>query len=149
MSVAPIPLLTENAAMDASAIQVSPLENFIVPSQSSNPEGGVEFLRSMLTKEAAQNFSQLTGAPTVVKDALEGVDVTPGLASATAAIENASRTDINLMLRSWYSDLRKPWVAAIAETLAGRMSAADAVEEVQAAADGVAADDDIVKYTRD
>ncbi|MFV0406559.1 MAG: N-acetylglucosamine/diacetylchitobiose ABC transporter substrate-binding protein [Propioniciclava sp.] len=149
MSVAPFPLLSDGAVLDYTAIEVSPGENFIVPANAKNPEGGMEFLRSMLTKEAAQNFSRLTGAPTVVKGALEGVELTPGLTSATEAIDNATETDVRVRFRSWYADLRTVWFESLADVLAGRADAETVTDRLQAAADAVAADDSIVKYTRD
>lgn len=150
MALTPVPLLDEStAAMDFSALQVQPGEPFVVPADAKNPKGAFEYLRAMLSKDAAANFSELTGSPTVVKGSLDGVDVSPALATTTEAIENASETDLRVQFRGWYEELRTQWFTTLGDVLTGRATPEEAVETMQAAADAVAADDAVAKHTRD
>ncbi|MFV0373378.1 N-acetylglucosamine/diacetylchitobiose ABC transporter substrate-binding protein [Microbacterium sp.] len=149
MGVAPYPLLSPDAVLDASAVEVTPRELFIVPAEAKNPRGGLEFLRSMLSRRAAHDFSQLTGAPTVVKGALDDAHMPPGLASAIGLIDAATETDLQVHFRAWYPDLRTAWFEALADVLTGRADAQTVSEQLQRVADEVRADKDIVKYTRE
>ena len=49
------------------ALHTTAGEAFIVPAQGKNVAGGKEFLRAMLSKEAATNFAKTTLRPTIVK----------------------------------------------------------------------------------
>lgn len=150
MAIAPVPLLDEStAALDYAALQVVPGEPFIVPSEGKNPKGALEYLRSMLSKESAAQFSKLTGAPTVVKGSLEGVEVTSALQTVTEAIEAGGNPDLRVMFRGWYEEIRTQWFTTLGDVLAGRATPEEAAATMQAVADKVAADDSVTKYTRD
>ncbi len=58
--------------------RVEAAEAFIVPAEAANQAGGMEYLRIMLSKEGAAEFTKLTAAPTVVDGATEGLELTPG-----------------------------------------------------------------------
>src|SRR6202022_3228321 len=49
--------------------------------KAANVAGGLEYFRIMLSKDGAKGFYQKSGSMTVVKDSLEGVDLTPGAKS--------------------------------------------------------------------
>lgn len=150
MAISPVPLLDPaDAKLDYTALQVSPGEPFIIPAAAKNPEGALEYLRAMLSKESAAEFSKLTGAPTVVDGSLDGVEVSPALQTVTDAIEAGADPQLRVAFRGWYEPLRTQWFTTIADVLAGRVSAEEAASTMQGVADKVAADDKLTKYTRD
>lgn len=150
MAITPVPLMDPaTAAMDFKTLQVTPGEPFIIPAAAKNPKGALEYLRAMLSKDSAAEFSQLTGAPTVVKHSLEGVDVSPALKTVTDAIAAGGDPELRVQFRSWYEELRTQWFTTLGDVLAGRATAEEAASTMQAAADKIAADDGITKYTRD
>lgn len=148
ITVSPAPLLDAKAAMDFSAIEVAPGEPYIIPAQAKNIAGGLEYLRSMLSKEGAKNFSELTNSPTVVQGALEGVKLTTGLASVDAAIAGASETNLRSYFNGWYPTIAKMYFLHLGNLLAGRGSVDALIDAVQKETDRVAADASIKKYTR-
>ncbi|HET9871017.1 MAG TPA: N-acetylglucosamine/diacetylchitobiose ABC transporter substrate-binding protein [Propionibacteriaceae bacterium] len=68
MTGAPVPTSTSGATMPYTAMHTAAAEAYIVPSQAKNVAGGKEFLRTMLSKEAATNFAQKIRSTTIVKD---------------------------------------------------------------------------------
>src|SRR5699024_6158769 len=64
----PTPQLSSGSAMPAEAIHGPAGAPCHVPSQAAHGAGGLEFLRLMLTKEQAQNFSEMTSSVTILKD---------------------------------------------------------------------------------
>jgi N-acetylglucosamine transport system substrate-binding protein len=58
---------TSNAAMPWEALHSTAGEPYVVPSQGKNVAGGKEFLRAMLSKDAATNFAKTTFSSTIVK----------------------------------------------------------------------------------
>jgi N-acetylglucosamine transport system substrate-binding protein len=65
-----IPELTvsDSPKMPKTALRATAAEGFCVPTGAANVAGGKELLRTMLSKEAAMNFSKTKLAPTIVKD---------------------------------------------------------------------------------
>ncbi|NDL56831.1 N-acetylglucosamine/diacetylchitobiose ABC transporter substrate-binding protein [Phytoactinopolyspora mesophila] len=150
MVVAPVPNLTDDDQLDFSAIQVSAGEQFIVPAHADNVPGALEYLRIMLSTEGAQKFSELTGAPTVVRGALDGAsDGSTALASINEAMENASETRLYYQYANWYPDLREVSGPQLGNLLTGRVTPEEFADAMQEAADRVAADDSIEKFTRE
>ena len=60
--------VSENGKLPKTALQASAGEPFIIPIGALNGAGGKELLRTMLSKEAAMNFSKTKLSPTIVKD---------------------------------------------------------------------------------
>ncbi|WP_163542323.1 N-acetylglucosamine/diacetylchitobiose ABC transporter substrate-binding protein [Occultella kanbiaonis] len=60
--------VTADSTFPATALHSTAGEPFIVPSDAASVEGGKELLRTMLSKESAENFSKTKLAPTVIKD---------------------------------------------------------------------------------
>src|SRR5690606_7671803 len=54
-----IPDFTGSDKLPYGTLHTQPGETFIVPSRSPNPQGGMEYLRAMLSKKAAGDFSEL------------------------------------------------------------------------------------------
>jgi N-acetylglucosamine transport system substrate-binding protein len=67
MTGAPEPTVSSNAKMPWEALHSTAGEPYIVPSQGKNVAGGKEFLRAMLSQEAAVNFAKTKLASTIVK----------------------------------------------------------------------------------
>ena len=70
MTGAPEPTVTSGSKMPWEALHSTAGEGYIVPTKGKNPAGGKEFLRAMLSNEAAVNFAKTKLASTVVKDTI-------------------------------------------------------------------------------
>jgi len=70
MTGAPEPTVTASSALPYTALHSTAGEGFIVPSQGKNVPGGKEFLRAMLSNDAAVNFAKTTFSSTIVKDTI-------------------------------------------------------------------------------
>ncbi len=146
-TVAPTPLL-DGAKLPYDCTRISAAEAFIVPSKAKNVAGGMEFLRIMLSKEGAAKFTELTAAPTVVRDAVEGLDLTPAAASVDALVKSGGDDNWNYYYDVWYSPMDPKIQSAVAELAAGRLDAAGFCDAAQKAADEAAADPTTKKRTR-
>lgn len=67
MQVVAAPIVSSDAKLP-DAIHASAGEPFLLPSQAKNLAGGKEFMRVMLSKDAATNFAEKIKSPTIVKD---------------------------------------------------------------------------------
>ncbi|MDQ6659078.1 MAG: N-acetylglucosamine/diacetylchitobiose ABC transporter substrate-binding protein [Actinomycetota bacterium] len=67
MTGAPEPSVTASPKFPYESIHSTAGEAFIVPSKGKNVPGGKEFLRAMLSNDAAVNFAKTTFSSTVVK----------------------------------------------------------------------------------
>lgn len=146
MVIAPIPALD---SATANSIVATSGETYFVPSQAENPEAGMEYLRCMLSKENAKFFALNVSSMMPVIGGTEGLELSPGMSSAIAAVEGAG-ADIFTRPKygSWYSDLGKEVTNNVGEVLTGRMQPAEFIELAQAKADEVAADSEVTKFSR-
>ena len=67
MTGAPEPTVTSNSKLPWEALHSTAGEGYIVPSQGKNVAGGKEFLRAMLSHDAAVNFAKTKLSSTIVK----------------------------------------------------------------------------------
>ena len=67
MTGAPEPTVTSSSSMPWEALHSTAGEGYIVPAQAKNLAGGKEFLRAMLSKDAATNFAKTTFSSSIVK----------------------------------------------------------------------------------
>jgi len=67
MTGAPEPVVSDHPAMPYTALHSTSTEAYMVPSQGKNAAGGKEFMRAMLSKDAAANFAKTILSSTVVK----------------------------------------------------------------------------------
>lgn len=146
-TAAPTPLL-EGAKLPFACTRVEAAEAFIVPSKAANQAGGLEYLRIMLSKEGAAEFTKLTAAPTVVNGATEGLDLTPGAASSIDLIDSGGEDNWNYYYAIWYSPMDPKIQSVVAELAAGRISADEFCDQAQEAADETAEDPGTEKRTR-
>ncbi|MGH3587378.1 MAG: N-acetylglucosamine/diacetylchitobiose ABC transporter substrate-binding protein, partial [Pseudonocardia sp.] len=89
MTMAPVPVLDSSSAMPVTALRTQPAEAFMVPTKAANVNGGMEYLRIMLSKEGAGRFAELTASVPALKGATDGVRKTPALESLSAGLEAA------------------------------------------------------------
>jgi N-acetylglucosamine transport system substrate-binding protein len=123
-------------------------EGWIVPKKAANPNGGLEFLRTMLSVDGAGKFAQLTSSLSSRAGSGDKVTTSTALTSANALIKGASGDLVSFKFPDWYADLDKANQNAIGELMAGRMTAAKFASTMQTAADKVAADSSVKKFTR-
>ncbi len=149
MAVAPEPLLSTDSALPFEAIRATPGEPFIVPAQANNPRGGLEYLRIMLSKEGASGFTQMVSSLTSVKGAADGLELSPGLASAAQMLSNAGDNVFNWLYPSWYATMENPMIdAATGDLMTNRITPQEWAERCEAAATQIREDDSIEKYSR-
>ncbi|WP_049564609.1 N-acetylglucosamine/diacetylchitobiose ABC transporter substrate-binding protein [Nonomuraea sp. SBT364] len=143
-----IPDFTASDKMPYGTLHTQPGESFIVSAKSANPQAGMEYLRAMLSKKAAGDFSELVRTVSVVKGAGEGRDLTPGAKSATEALTAAGANTVYYRWRTWYAQLHDEAVAATGQLMSGGVTPAKYVERLQKKADEIKNDSAIKKYTR-
>ncbi len=121
-------------------------EPFIVP-KGKNPAGGKEYLRNMLSKEAATNTSKLVKSATVVTGTVpeDGFGST-ALASATK-IQNAGLKEAYDWRYNTFYGMGKQIVTIWNTFLSGGMSVADLTTQLQGLSDKVKADPSVKKFT--
>ncbi len=148
-AVAPTPSVTSADKLPYEAIRVAPGENYIVPAQAKNPEGGLEYLRIMLSKEGAKGFTEKSGSFTVVVGATEGLTLSPGNQSVADAQKAAGQNIVTLSLfETWYKELETELRKQTNALMFGRIKADEFVEKMQAAADKTKNDSSITKQQR-
>jgi N-acetylglucosamine transport system substrate-binding protein len=122
-------------------------EGFVVPAKAPNKEAAKEFLRAVLSKEGSARFAELTKSLASTKGSGDNVQDS-ALASANAVMKNASNDLISVKFQDFYADLDKESQNLSEELMAGRLTAQQFADKMQAAADKVAKDDSIKKQTR-
>lgn len=146
-TVAPTPLL-DGAKLPFDCTEISAGENFIVPSKAKNKAGGLELLRIMLSKEGAAKFTELTGSPTVVNGAAEGIKLTPGAESSNKLLTSGGTNNWSAYFGTWYSTMDKPSRSIMGELAAGRIKPEEFQTRLQKLADDTAKDPKTKKRTR-
>ena len=101
MVVKPVPGTRTRAPVDS--ILAWSGENFIVPTNGENPDGGMEYLRALMSKENAKWFAQNVGAIMPVIGGTEGVELSPAVMSATAIAEASGDATFDYMWKTWYT----------------------------------------------
>jgi N-acetylglucosamine transport system substrate-binding protein len=147
MTGAPEPTVTGGSKMPWEALHSTAGEGYIVPSKAKNPAGGKEFLRAMLSHEAAVNFAKTKFASTIVKDTIpeDGFGST-ALVSQVKLLENAGEN-----IFSWnFVDLYGTNVDQLVvwnTFLQGGSDVAKLTSSLQAITDKVANDPAVKKVT--
>nr|WP_324612888.1 N-acetylglucosamine/diacetylchitobiose ABC transporter substrate-binding protein [Streptomyces sp. SBT349] len=147
MAVGPPTSLDSSDAMPFETIWASGSEPFLVPSQANNVPGGLEFLRIMLGRESARNFTSLVASLTCVQGASDDMDLPPGLTSASETLAAAGDNLLIPRLPDWYQQLNNEEIGGvIAAMMAGDIEPDEAINRCQDAADATAQDDSIQKF---
>jgi N-acetylglucosamine transport system substrate-binding protein len=148
MAMAPVPALGGSDRMPTAALQAASSESFIVPAKAKNPRGGLEFLRILFSRSAAKRFAELNSTLPSVAGATDGLTLSSGLASVTAAVSAAGTDTFAYRFRTWYAPLSKAVDDATGELATRRITPAQWSDRIQKAADAVAADSSVKKYQR-
>ncbi|NMO53286.1 carbohydrate ABC transporter, N-acetylglucosamine/diacetylchitobiose-binding protein [Actinoplanes sp. TBRC 11911] len=149
MAVAPTPSLTTGDKLPFAAFRGTGSEPFIVPAKAKNARGGLEYLRVMLSKKGAADFTRKVSSLTAVSGASDGIPLPTGLTSVTKMIGAAGPDTFNWLYNSFYRKLERQLVnAACADMFAKRINASQWVDRCQQAADSIAKDSSIKKYKR-
>ncbi|MEV0291227.1 MULTISPECIES: N-acetylglucosamine/diacetylchitobiose ABC transporter substrate-binding protein [unclassified Kribbella] len=140
--------LLDGSKLPVDCTEIAAGEPFIVPEKAKNKAGGLEYMRIMLSKEAAGKFTELTGSPTVVKGGGEGLKLSPGASSAGALLKTGGDNNWTTYFAAWYSTMDKPIRNVWGELAAGRITADEFCNQAQKIADDTAKDPKTVKQTR-
>jgi len=151
MAITPTPSL--DPASDKfkfEAIPYGTVESFVVPSKAKNVNGGLEYLRVMLSKEGAQKFAELTYTLTVVKGAHDDQSLDTVLESSLAAYNAAQATERILPWKytAWYVGMKDDIEGAMGQLLTGKLDANGFMQRAQKTADRIKKDPKIKKLSR-
>jgi N-acetylglucosamine transport system substrate-binding protein len=145
MTGAPAPTVTADAALPYAAINNTPNEPFVVPSQGANAAGGKEMLRVMLSPETATEFARTKLASTIVAGTIpEDAFGSTALAAQVSMLEAAGTDTFNYNFVATYgmtADVNVLWNSF----LSGDSDAAALAEGMQALFDRIREDDSVEK----
>ncbi|OYN89459.1 N-acetylglucosamine/diacetylchitobiose ABC transporter substrate-binding protein [Parenemella sanctibonifatiensis] len=144
MTVAPTPTVSDSPAA-GDALHASPGEGFILPAKAANPAGAKEFMRAMLSKEAATNFAQLTKSPTIVMDTVPEDGFGSKALQGLNAMLSAAGDQVYPLRFSAYYGLNTDQLVLWNDFLEGRMDVPTLTEGLQGIADAKANDPNVEK----
>lgn len=140
MKFLPVPLLADSK-LPLEAIRAGVDEPFIVPEKAANKAAGLEFLRSMLSREYSTIFAQQANSLTVVKDGVDpSVKLRPGTQSAVEALKAAGSNTFAYRYPDWYSEMDTEIQNASNELMAQRIQPKEWIKRAQAAVNKAAQD---------
>jgi N-acetylglucosamine transport system substrate-binding protein len=149
MVVAPTPSLGKGDKLPFAAIRGTAGEPYIVPAKATNPRGGMELMRNMLSMKGAKDFTGKVKSLTVVAGAADGITLTSGLASCVKALKDSGDKGFNWIYQVYYKRLERNLVdAACGEFFSGRSTPAEFLAACQKGADEIAKDTTFKKYKR-
>jgi N-acetylglucosamine transport system substrate-binding protein len=131
-----------------TAVQAASSESYVVPSHAKNRAGGLEYLRALFSSESARGFAQSASTLPSVAGATDGLTLSSGLGSVRDAVTAAGSNTFTYRFRTWYAPLAKAVDDATGELVNKRIDAAAWATRVQKAADAVAKDGSVRKYSR-
>ncbi len=147
MVVSNIPGYSDGAG-DQGAVNAGGGETYIVPSKAKNPKQGMEYLRCLLSKDSAKYFAENVAAIMPVVGGTEGAKLSDAVKSAVALAEGAKGATVVMNFPNWYSSMSKELETRTGELMTGTIKPAEFTAAMQKAADTVASDPDITKFTR-
>ena len=119
------------------------------PAKGKNVNGGLEYLRIMLSKRGAQDFTRRVSSLTCVKGGAEGATLPPGLTSVVKALAASGANGFNWVYQNFYRKLEREFIdAACGDLLTMRINPSQFVDQCQRGADQIAQDSSITKYKR-
>ncbi|MGK5681426.1 N-acetylglucosamine/diacetylchitobiose ABC transporter substrate-binding protein [Actinoplanes sp. URMC 104] len=148
MVMGTVPALSGADKLPVTAVQAASSESFLVPAKAKNPAGGKEYLRILFSKQSATAFAQANSTLPAVAGATDGLTLTSGLGSVRDAVTAAGADTFTYRFRTWYAPLAKAVDDATGELVNKRISPADWSARIQKAADALAKDSTVAKYTR-
>jgi N-acetylglucosamine transport system substrate-binding protein len=148
-AVCAFPSVTAADKLPATAINAAAGEIYFAAAKGKNPQGGKEYLRAMLSKEAALGFTKLTKSLTVVAGASDGQTISPGLTSANDMLTKAGKdVFMGYLFDTWYKKLDDESRAAVNDLMFKGGDAQKFCDRMEAASQAVAKDSSITKFTR-
>lgn len=150
MVMQPVPSLTADDKLPFEALYGGPGENFIIAENAKNKLGGMQYLRLMLSNEAGAKFAELTGSLIATKTASSNLtNPTSALKSVADATKAAGDNIFSLNFAVWYSALSDARKREMANLINGRTTPDQYCAAMQKAADEVASDPKVKKFTRE
>ena len=139
--------VTTSSAMPQKALHATAGEGYIVPSQAKNVAGGKEFMRVMLSKDAATNFAKTKLAPTIVKGTVpaDGFGST-ALVSQIKMLDGAGSDVFNWQFVDYYG-MNADQLVLWNTFLSGGSSVKQLTDGLQQITDKVAKDPTVKKIT--
>jgi len=116
--------------------------------QGEEPQGGMEYLRILFARASARSFAQANNTLPAVAGATDGLTLSSGLGSVRDAITAAGQDTFIYRFRTWYAPLAKAVDDATGELVNKRLTPADWATRIQKAADALAKDATVTKYSR-
>lgn len=149
MRVGATPSLDRGDRMPFGTLYAPPGEPYIIPEKARNRQGGLEWMRMMYSKKAAVNLFHEVSSMPVVKGAIDGLDLPPGVESSQKAIKAAGDDIVIAFFKEWYGDLwRTDFDSVIGKFMNGESSAKETMNAMQKAADRTAKDPDVTKIKK-
>ena len=148
-AIAPIPDVTAADKMPYGAIQVGVGENFFVSAKGKNPQGGLEYLRIMLSKEGRQGLHREDPEPHRGQRRGRGTGPHPrpqerGQGAGRRRPEHLHRRPFRGLVQGVVR-LRHPQINVV---MAGRITPEKFCQNMQKKADAIKKDPAVVKQTR-
>ena len=141
----PIP---DKGKLSEKAVRATAGEGYVVPAKAKNPQGGMEYLRQMLSRDGARGFAELIKSPPVTVGASDGVDFGPGVTSSQAALKAAGKEVVNVFFDGWYQEIDKEARTATNALMFGRIKPDAWADQIQKKADAVKKDSSVTKFKR-
>jgi len=149
MVMSPTPSLSAADKLPFAALQAGPSNaGFVVPTQAANKYGGFEFLRMMLSKQAAAEYSKLTNSLTTVAGYADQLTLSSAFNSTRDATTAAGANALAWQYAKWYPKLEVAVENATGELMGARIDAPEWAKRCQKAADDTAKDKSVTKYHR-
>lgn len=141
----PIPV-APGGKLGGAGVRATAGEGYVVPAKAKNKEGGLEYMRNMLSQAGGKGFAELIKSPTVVVGASDSVEFPPGVKSSQAALKAAGADVVNMFFDGWYKDLDTAARTATNDLMFGRIKADAFCANIQKKADEIKKDDSITKF---
>ncbi|MFD6422953.1 N-acetylglucosamine/diacetylchitobiose ABC transporter substrate-binding protein [Streptomyces sp. NPDC060198] len=148
MRLAPVPSIGTANALPYDAVMAVAGEPFMVPTKAKNPDGGLELLRIITSRQVARTFSETTEELSVVAGAADGLPPGASLGVVRDVIERAGEHTFAIGFHLRYRDLYKGLGRVTAELMTGDITPHEWSVRCQRESDLIAADTSIAKYPR-
>ncbi|HEY3562177.1 MAG TPA: N-acetylglucosamine/diacetylchitobiose ABC transporter substrate-binding protein [Kribbella sp.] len=147
MTMVPVPGLSKDDKAPFETVTGGPGGALIVPAKAKNPQGAMELLRIIVSKQCMRNFTQLTNSLTVTKGAVDGLELSSANKSMQAVIEAAgTNMFLDWSFRLWYKKLLDNSDKAMAALMNRDVTPDEWSKQMQKYADETAKDPSIKKF---
>ncbi|MEU4192596.1 N-acetylglucosamine/diacetylchitobiose ABC transporter substrate-binding protein [Kribbella sp. NPDC026611] len=147
MTMVPVPGLSKDDKAPFETVTGGPGGALIVPAKAKNPQGGLELIRIIISKQCMQNFTKVTNSLGITKGATQGVQLSSANQSMQDMID-AAGTNIFLdwSFRLWYKKLLDNSDKAMAALMNRKVTPDEWSKQMQKYADETAKDPSIKKF---